>query len=172
MDRDASLVEEVLSGNVDSFRHLVDAYKGWVYNLAYRLLGDPVEAEDAAQETFLRAFKNLSSYDRSRPFASWLLSIAHHYCIDLLRRRKAQAHALGQTARNLMANRRQDETLELEVRELLDKLKEEDRAVVVLKYWYGYDYREISQITGLTESAVKSRLYRARKTLAEEWLKR
>lgn len=171
-DKDLPLVSEVLAGNTGAFRHLVEAYKDQVYNLAYRLLGDPVEAEDVAQETFVRAFKSLRSYDHSRPFGSWLLSITHHYCVDLLRRRKVQAGAFEEMARNPEAGREHtDLSRELEIRELLDTLGEEDRAVVVLKYWYGYDYREISQITGLTESAVKSRLYRARRTLAEEWMK-
>ena len=171
MSEDSRLVSEILSGNIGAFRQLVESYKGQVYNLAYRLLGDCAEAEDAAQETFLRAFKSLHSYDHNRPFASWLLSITHHYCIDLLRKRRAQASAVKQMAEDLRVNRGRGNSLEVEVRELLDKLGEEDRAVVVLKYWYGYDYREISEITGLSESAVKSRLYRARRTLAEEWLK-
>ncbi|HDN80427.1 MAG TPA: RNA polymerase sigma factor [Chloroflexi bacterium] len=171
MSEDSRLVSEILSGNIGAFRQLVESYKSQVYNLAYRLLGDCAEAEDAAQETFLRAFKSLHSYDHNRPFASWLLSITHHYCIDLLRKRRAQASAVKQMAEDLRVNRGRGNSLEVEVRELLDKLGEEDRAVVVLKYWYGYDYREISEITGLSESAVKSRLYRARRTLAEEWLK-
>ncbi len=171
MEEDIRLVNEVLAGKTDAFRRLVENYQGQVYNLAYRLLGDPAEAEDIAQETFLRAFRSLRSYDHSRPFGAWLLSIAHHLCVDLLRKRRAQARALQRARLELKTHHTPEASEAIELRELLGKLNEGDRAVVVLKYWYGYDYQEISRITGLTESAVKSRLYRARKILAEEWLR-
>src|SRR6185436_3148632 len=67
-----------------------------VYNLCYRMLGEPDSAEDAAQETFLRVYQHLHRYDRKRPFATWMLSIAAHYCIDRLRRRKFTIFASDQ----------------------------------------------------------------------------
>src|SRR3972149_10513944 len=78
------------SGNEDleGFSRLVEKYQGAVYNLCYRMLGDHYEAEDAAQETFLRAYRSISRYDRERSFSTWLLSIAAHYCIDQIRRRR------------------------------------------------------------------------------------
>jgi RNA polymerase sigma-70 factor (ECF subfamily) len=75
-------------GNDDAFTNLVETYQKPVYNLCYRMLGESEAAEDAAQETFLKAYQNLSRYDRERSFATWLLSIAAHYCIDRLRRRR------------------------------------------------------------------------------------
>jgi RNA polymerase sigma-70 factor (ECF subfamily) len=75
-------------GDTEAFTQLVDAHQVAVYNLCYRMLGDPYEAEDAAQETFLRAYKAMKTYDRKRSFSTWLLSIAAHYCIDQLRRKR------------------------------------------------------------------------------------
>ena len=75
-------------GDQEAFGNLITAYQTPVYNLAYRMLGNPSEAEEAAQETFLRVFKNLHRYDPERSFRSWLLSIASHYCIDCLRKRR------------------------------------------------------------------------------------
>src|SRR4030067_2573477 len=77
-----------LEGDDLAFTQLVEAFQGPVFNLCCRMLGDPVEAEDAAQESFLRAHQNLRRYDPDRKFATWLLSIASHYCIDRLRRRR------------------------------------------------------------------------------------
>ena len=77
-------------GDSTAFMYLVDAYQRAVYNLCYRMLGDAIEAEDAAQETFLRAYTKLGTYQHDRKFSSWLLSIASHYCIDRLRRRRYQ----------------------------------------------------------------------------------
>src|SRR5258708_24687982 len=75
-------------GSDEAFTRLVEAYQVHVYNLCYRMLGEPEAAEDAAQETFLRAYQHLHRYDQTRPFGTWLLSIAAHYCIDRLRRRR------------------------------------------------------------------------------------
>src|SRR5258708_40025145 len=81
-------VVQAQHGSEEAFTRLVESYQTHVYNLCYRMLGEPESAEDAAQETFLRAFHHLHRYDQKRPFATWLLSIAAHYCIDRLRPRK------------------------------------------------------------------------------------
>src|SRR5512136_260767 len=81
-------VRAALRGNATAFTRLVEAYQRPVYNLAYRMLGDTEEAEEAAQEAFLRAYTQLGTYQAGRKFSSWLLSIASHYCIDRLRRRR------------------------------------------------------------------------------------
>ena len=75
-------VVQAQHGSDEAFTKLVEAYQTHVYNLCYRMLGDAELAEDAAQETFLRAYQHLHRYDQKRPFATWLLSIAAHYCID------------------------------------------------------------------------------------------
>lgn len=71
-------------GDLEAFERLVAAYTRPIYNLAYRMLGDPMEAEDATQEIFLRIYRRLTTYDPTHPPASWILSIAAHYCIDQL----------------------------------------------------------------------------------------
>ena len=75
-------------GDADAFAKLVDAYQVAVYNLCFRMLGDPYEAEDASQETFIRAYKSMNSYDTKRSFSTWILSIAAHYCIDQMRKKR------------------------------------------------------------------------------------
>jgi len=158
------------------------AYQTPVYNLCYRMLGNAAEAEDAAQETFLRAYTHLRSYDPQRPFRSWLLSIASHYCIDRLRRRRItwlpledeiaavdsspDAAATWLTSNSphperVVAQREREE----HVRELLAGLSPTDRAAITLRYWYDYSYEEIAETLTLTVSAVKSRLHRARRAL-------
>jgi len=80
-----------INGDENAFAQLVEAYQTPVYNLCYRMLGDETSAEDAAQETFWRAFRNLQRYDPKRSFITWLLSIAAHYCIDQQRKRGCQS---------------------------------------------------------------------------------
>ena len=88
MNDELALVARAQRGDEASFSELVETYQAPVFNLCYRMLGEAAEAEDAAQETFLRAYRNFAKYDSARSFATWLLSIAAHYCIDLLRRRR------------------------------------------------------------------------------------
>src|SRR5512136_1470348 len=77
-----------LQGDQQAFANLVSRYQRQVYNLSYRMLGNPEDAEDAAQEVFLRAYTALPSFELGRKFSSWLLSIASNLCIDILRRRR------------------------------------------------------------------------------------
>ena len=88
MTDEKAWVLQAQQGNDEAFTNLVEIYQKPVYNLCYRMVGEPEEAEDAAQETFLRAYQNLHRYDPSRSFGTWILSIAAHYCIDRLRKRK------------------------------------------------------------------------------------
>jgi RNA polymerase sigma-70 factor (ECF subfamily) len=171
-------VTAALQGDQDAFADLVYAYQDSVYNLCYRMLGERVEAEDAAQEAFLRAYLNLQRYDPQRPFKTWLLSIASNYCIDRLRRRRLQWMSLDDepTADRLALSSDEPEpepaTLTREhsaaVQALLNELSPDYRAVVVLRYWYDYSYVEIADMMDTTESAVKSRLFRARQALADK----
>ena len=75
-------IREAQAGNKQAFSRLVEAYQRPVYNLTYRMLGSPEEAEDAAQETFLRAYARLEQYDGGHKFSTWIFSIANHHCID------------------------------------------------------------------------------------------
>ncbi len=162
-------------GDSAAFMHIVDAYQRPVYNLCYRMLGDANEAEDAAQETFLRAYTKLDTYNPGRKFSSWLLSIASHYCIDRLRKRRYQMVSWDDlpTWRWLPDTKLQPEEVALQhetqdtLRALLDTLPSDYRAVTILRYWYEMSYDEIAETLETSVSAIKSRLFRARKMLAE-----
>jgi RNA polymerase sigma-70 factor (ECF subfamily) len=169
-------VESALKGDQDAFAELVYTYQDAVYNLCYRMLYDRVEAEDAAQEAFLRAYLNLSRYDPARSFKTWLLTIASNYCIDRLRRRRMKYVSLDDPLPNLSLSddepEPEDESIRHEqsrmLQDLLRQLPADYRAAVVLRYWYDYSYTEIAAMLDTTESAIKSRLFRARQMLAEK----
>lgn len=161
-------------GNAHAFAVIVEQYQNAVYGLCYRMLGNPGDAEDAAQEVFLRAFRALNRYDNNRKFSTWILSIASNYCIDQLRKRRFLTLSLD-IFPYLPAHTTTPETTVIQderqrsVQQLLQVLNGKDRACVILRYWYDYSYDEIADTLSLTNSAVKSRLHRARKSLAEEW---
>ena len=165
-------------GDEDAFANLVEVYQIPVYNLCCRMLSDPDQAEDAAQETFLKAYRGMKRYDPNRPFATWLLSIASHHCIDRLRRRRISAISLSEL---LPSQQKPDESPGPEavlaisehqqaVRGMLEQLGNHDRAVIVLRYWYELSYEDIAQTLSTSVSSVKSRLHRARRQLARYWM--
>jgi RNA polymerase sigma-70 factor (ECF subfamily) len=164
------------AGDEAAFTQLVETYHVAIYNLCYRMLGEAGEAEDAAQETFLRAYAQLHSYDPARPFKTWLFSIASHHCIDRLRRRRLTwlsldeplpphpaLQAQGPGPEELSVRREQSEALQA----VLASLAPDDRTMIVMRYWYDLSYEEIAEATGATVSAVKSRLHRARGAIGE-----
>jgi RNA polymerase sigma-70 factor (ECF subfamily) len=174
---DQELVARALEGDQGAFADLVEAYQRPVYNLTYRMLGEAREAEDAAQEAFLRAYQHLERYDPQRSFKTWLLSIASNYCIDRLRKRRLTWLSIDEPlpphpALNSDAPGPEAATLSSErseaVQELLSDLAPDYRAAVVLRYWYDMPYAEIAAMLDTTESAIKSRLFRARQMLAQK----
>jgi RNA polymerase sigma-70 factor (ECF subfamily) len=174
MDQERAWIDRAIRGDQPAFGQLVRAYERPVYNLTYRMLGDSDEAEDAAQETFLRAYTRLSTYQPDRKFVNWVLSIASHYCIDRLRRRvrAPQISLEDEMPPDELRSEadRPDQALskkqeQARVRQVLDSLPPEYRAAIILRYWYDMSYEEIAATTGSTESAVKSRLHRARKMM-------
>lgn len=173
---EAESISKAKAGDQDAFTDIVEAYQNPVYNLCFRMLGTPQEAEDAAQESFWRAYKNLNRYDQSRPFATWLLSIAAHYCIDQQRRKRLPTMDLDEIiefAANDPAPSPERSMVNMEfsdeVQRQLSELNENDRAVLILRYWYECSEIEICEALNITKSAVKSRLHRARKHMAEQW---
>ena len=175
MLEDQSLVERTRRGDPSAFAQLVETYQTPVYNLAYRMLGNTNDAEDAAQETFLRAYAQLSRFHVGQKFATWLLSIDAHYCIDRLRRRRflwlsLEDRALDDTLVSVSPEP-DDELLrresQQEIERLLERLAPANRLVVVLRYWHEQSIEEIAQTTGDSVGTVKVRLHRARQALAK-----
>jgi RNA polymerase sigma-70 factor (ECF subfamily) len=176
-----SWVAQAQQGSDEAFTQLVETYQKPVYNLCYRMLGEPGAAEDASQETFLRAYQNLHRYDTSRAFGTWILSIAAHYCIDQLRKKKFTMFSMdaenddGTTFEvpDASAPDPEAESVKKEQRErlqlLLKHLDPTDRAAVIMRYWYDFSEVEIAKSLKLTVSAVKSRLHRSRRVLAGMW---
>ncbi|MCK4800791.1 MAG: sigma-70 family RNA polymerase sigma factor [Anaerolineales bacterium] len=171
-------IAEAKNGDKDAFAKLVEKYQKPVYSVCYRMLGTPTAAEDAAQETFIRAYQALDRYDPTRSFATWLLSIASNYSIDQLRKMKVTILSMDNEKHAWLAppaNEPSPEKAALEkekqaqIQSLLADLPEIDRAAVILQYWHNSSYEEIAETLNLSSSAVKSRLFRARRLMAEKW---
>lgn len=171
---DVALVRRTLTGDQQAFAALVEKYKDSVFNVAYRMLGNPSEAEDVAQETFVRAYTQLHTYKDTHRFSTWLLSIASHLSIDQLRRRRFLALPLENVPflewiadagvgpeESALAVEASDE-----MQRVLSVLPAKYRAVLILRYWHDLSYEEIAEALHLTPPLVKARLHRARELVA------
>ena len=176
-EQEALWIEAARKGDDLAFGRLVESYQKPVFSLCYRMLGNSNDAEDAAQETFIRAYRHLKRYDPNRSFATWLLSIASHYCIDRMRKRQLPTVSTDSLPSDIVPDRNtpdpereyRAQEKEMVIQNLLNKLKPTDRAAIVLRYWHEYSEVEIAEALNLSVSAVKSRLFRSRQALAELW---
>lgn len=173
MEQDAELARRCLAGDEAAYEAVLALYRDRVFALLLRLARDPRDAEDLAQEAFLKAFRALDSYDPSRPLLSWLFKIAHNTALDFLRARGEDPAALDDPesavdpaspepaveVRLLAAERAQ------RLERLIESLPPLYREVLQLRHGEDMDYRAIGEVLGLPEGTVKIRLFRARELL-------
>jgi RNA polymerase sigma-70 factor (ECF subfamily) len=169
-DDDSALVTRCLAGDTDAFRPLVERYQRVLFSVALRMLGDYEEANDAAQNAFVRAFEKLATYDRTHKFFSWLYRILVNECLNVKRSRRRQVPLDPR----MMAS---DDPLEAvhasevrtRVQTAVAKLPRGQREVIVLRHFADMSYQDIADVLGVPEKTVKSRLYEARQQLGH-WL--
>jgi RNA polymerase sigma-70 factor (ECF subfamily) len=177
---EARLISAAQKGRVDAFNQLVLSYQQQVYNLAYRIIGEPAAAADATQEAFISAFQHLSGF-RGGSFRSWLMRIVSNACYDELRRRKRRPATpldeLGdydEEANPALINGHEGPSEYAERQELahtiqagIETLPHDQRVVLVLSDVQEMSYQEIAEATNVSLGTVKSRLARARGKLRD-----
>lgn len=173
-DGDGGLVMRCRSGDRRAFAALVVRYEKPVYNAALRMLRNPEDARDVTQTVFLKAYEHLGDYDPHYRFYSWIYRIALNESINALHRRMRLAPISGEEADGEPGP---EETLDRQqlgrgIEGALMALKPEYRSVVVLKHLLDCSYEEMSEMLGLPEKTVKSRLFTARQLLREALLAR
>ena len=175
-------IRQSKNGDADAFSQLVILYEKRVISFAFRMLKDSHEAEDAAQEAFLRAWKHMDSFRPDASFYTWILSITNRICLDILRKKKRTgehkyisiqqapegedeyAIQIEDTAPGPDEAYRQKSAMQV-VEQAIGKLSEEHRAVILMRDINGMEYDEIAKTTGTTLGTVKSRISRARLAL-------
>jgi RNA polymerase sigma-70 factor, ECF subfamily len=166
------LLDAARRGEPGAFEELVEMTHRRVYTLAHRLVGDRHEAEDVAQEAYLRAYRSLRSFRGEARFETWLYRITANAAMSHLRRRGRFGDVLAEGDERLAReaeHRDPDEVVERdEVERALVSLPPGQRTVVLLKDVYGFSCQEIGDEIGISEGAVKVRLHRARRRLKEE----
>jgi RNA polymerase sigma-70 factor, ECF subfamily len=173
---DAELVRDVLEGSERAFRELVRRYERPILALINRLIGDPSRAEELAQDTFVKAFQRLETFDAARRFSSWLLSIAHHSAVDELRRGRVRTEPLDEalpghvqrlgSTDDTPAVAAERSALKQALGAAIRRLRPEYAELVALRYEQEFTLEEIAEATGLPVGTIKSSLHRARTELA------
>ena len=173
------LIQAAQNGDVNSYNRLVLHYQGLVYNVAYRIMGEPDAAEDATQEAFISAYKALNRF-RGGSFKSWLMRIATNACYDELRSRKRRPQSsldeltednessafLHSPGLGPEGQQQQMEIMQA-IEDCFKTLPEDQRVAAVLGDVEGFDYQEIAEITKVSLGTVKSRMSRARSKLRD-----
>ena len=175
-------INQVLKGDHNAFGEIVEIYKDKVFQICFRMLGNRQEAEDLAQEAFVRAYVNIRSFNIQMKFSTWLYRIATNLCIDRLRKKKPDyyldAEVTGTEGLNMYSQiasdmaKPEDEVESLELQETIQveimKLPEKYRSVIVLKYIEELSLKEISEILDLPVGTVKTRIHRGREALRKQ----
>lgn len=175
---DSELAQKARGGDRNAFGTLVERYQSPIYGFALHFFRSPDVAEDVAQETFLRAFRFLHSYDESRRFVTWLYSIARNICID---RHRERARKEGVPLDDVPADQLMNEDpendplgnlLRREARRVLksavDNLPEKYKTPIILCYMEGLSYQEIGEVLGISLNNTKIRIFRAKKLLLDQ----
>jgi len=171
--KDRSLTQLAAQGDQDAFGELVQLHQSAVFNVAYRMLGNQRDAEDAAQEAFIRAYKAFDNFDSDRPFRPWIKRIVTNLCLNRIKgHRPTLSLESGlpppkepNPGPEAQTAKRQRET---EIRSAIISLNPRYRAVIELRHFQDMNYEEIAKTLSKPLSTVKSDLFRARKMLAEK----
>ncbi len=168
---DRDLIVRARRGDGDSFSELVTRYQTNVFNVCYRILHERGEAEDLAQETFMRAYNRLEQFDLEREFGPWVRRVAANLCLNHLESQKVSAPLdEDRDADESVRPEKQVEARERseQIRVVLASLPPQYRVVVELRHYQELSYDEIASELKIPLSDVKSHLFRARKLLAEK----
>ena len=177
---DAELVAQCkaeLPRNLTAYRELLRRYEGLVFNTCHKLLGNREDAEEVAQDSLIQVFHKIHQFQGRSAFKTWLYKIVHNYCRNrlskIIRKREGQTayerHAI--TALPDHEQDRQQQRLRARIEEALDKLKQSDREVIVLKFMSGLTIQETADVLEIGLSAAKMRLYRALEDFREAYLR-
>lgn len=173
--QDTYYIDQVLQGNVNAFSYLVEKHKRMAYTLALKLVQVPEDAEEIAQDGFIKAYQSLASFKGESKFSTWLYTIIYHAAITRLRKKQLEIISMDDAQNRTFDVRETDHFLaqmtmeeqNILVRSAIDRLPHDERALITLYYMNECSVKEITSITGDSETNVKTKLFRIRKRLSE-----
>ena len=168
-------IDQVLQGNINAFTYIIDRHKDKAFNLAFRICCNREDAEEIAQDSFLKAYRALGSFKRKSSFSTWLYRIVYNTSVSFVRVKKKEILSLEDfpaDAKDFMGTGISEEEADIEYRRSLinfafQKLSEEERSLINLHYYEDMSTGEISEVTGISKSNVKVKLFRARQKMLQ-----
>lgn len=161
------LVNLARKGDHQAYSEIVMLMQQEIFKYCYPMMGNRQDAEDMVQETFIRAYENLSKYHEEGRFKGWLFTIANRTCLNKLRR-KSRFHALINKLETETSTSNIVEASNIEIMSLLDALNPKAKAIIILRVLHDMSYEEISNILGISASSLRKQYERARKKLQKE----
>ena len=171
---DQYYIEKIIKGDANAFSILVERYQDMVFSITLKMMGSREEAEDVAQETFIKSYRSLSKFKGDARFSTWLYRICYNLCIDKLKARKRwvfteqvdtikeeESLSLNTDAFQQLVMKERSELL----KNAIAKLKEDDQILITLYYFEELSIKEIGDIVGISPNNVKIKLYRCRTKL-------
>ena len=168
---DSYLIQRIKDGNYVAYNLLIKRYNKYVWSILYQILKNREEVEEAYQDTFMKVYRSLDQYNDHSKFSSWLYKIAYNTGLDYAKKRKMRttdldaAYNVGEDAKVIDVMERNSVRSQLE--EYLSYLPGEESMVLKLFYFQELSVKEVAEVIGISESNVKTKLFRARKKLAE-----
>lgn len=154
-----------------AFEELIQRYKNKVYTLCYRMIGNASDAEDLMQEIFMRVFVALPSFEERAKFSTWLYRVTYNHCLNFLaKQRQYGARKEAYTQENARQLPGDSPEISVVLEQTLLRLDQEQRSLLIMKYVMDLEVREIAATLGISQSAVKMRLLRARDELRAVYL--
>lgn len=171
-DEEIHIITRILAGKTEEYAYFLNAYSQQIHTLIIRMGHSPEDAEELVQDTFIKAFRNLSSFRGKSSFMTWLYRIAYNLSISALRKRKSETINIDEQYWAKISDTETDEELDNDTEEQIKKLRHaltllppDERALIALFYEEAHSLRDISNITGITENNVKVKLHRIRKKI-------
>lgn len=177
-NEELNIINKILEGDKKSFRVLLEAYDKRIYGFIYKIIRDSYISQDLTQETFIKVYKNIHTYDKTKEFSTWIYTIAKNECFKYLR--KVKKVSLVEINDNILINifnkltpevlleKKEDNKMMLKI---IDALPKKYREVIILKYFEDLSYKEISEHLNISEKKVESWLYLARKNITKQYSK-
>lgn len=169
---ESNIISRILSGNTDEFSYFLDTYGQQVYTLIARIVNSECDAEELTQDTFMKAFEKLSSFNEESSFSTWIYRIAYNTAISFIRKKNIEVHTFDDSIWYMITDTEVDDALNNDTEEQIEKLQKalskltpDERTLIALFYEEEKSIQDIKHILNMSESNIKVKLHRIRKKL-------